>query len=797
MGVSFFETMQGELFDPWGRTVPMDFEVKVEAAPISGLLETGQARLTGVAHLPPYAEHAPLLGTLTLAPLLRRRLIYDFRFTDPAGDELHLHGEKHLRWTSPLRTMTTLHSVLRRGDQELARGVLRFDLHEALALAASIWPSTSLQRLSMIRPDPQVPTSTLLDARETGLLVSLCEAVISPGVHVPAADAVTARRTLRYVTSLPAPTPTAWKLALTGLDLAVRLRTGRSWVDLSLQQRQGLVRALSGPDQGAHSKPFRRLFDLLKTPILSAHFSRPDYLDSLGLPRPAPPAREPPPRYLQQVTAAEDLASETTLRAEVVVVGSGAGGGPLAATLAERGVAVVLLEEGRYHQRADFAGDPMDRMRRLYRDQGMTFTAGAPPISIPMGRAIGGTTTVNSGTCLRVPDHVLAQWRDEGLPEDFTPERFGRWYDKVEAEIGVGPSERRYLGAIADIVGRGADALGLAHGPLPRNAPGCDGQGTCILGCPTDAKRSSNVSWVPRALKAGAQAVTGLPVARVLMRGRRAVGVEARGTDMHGAPKLLRVQADAVVLACGTLLTPGLLMESGVKLPWLGRNLSLHPGMGMFVLCDDDIAPWDAVPQGYAVHGHGIEDVVFEGVYMPPHFAAPTFALDGAELTRWMDGHGRTGQFGFMVRDRGTGRVHRPIGGRAVIRYDLTERSRALLQRGAALLSELLLRGGGREVMTGFGGRPIVRSVAEARALGQHRAPAVDFNLLGAHPLGTCRMGGSARTGVVDPEHRVFGTDNLYVVDGSAVPSSLGVNPQITIMAMALRAGEALASRHG
>ncbi len=798
MGMSFFETMRGELRDRWGRTHPMDFEVRIAAEPIGPLLATGSARLSGVAHAPPWADRAPLDGTFTLQPFTKRKMTYTFRFHDAEGNPLDFHGEKHLRLGSLATTMTTLYGELRREGELLAKGVLHFDLHDAAHLASSLWPSSGFRRKSLTSPAAELPTPTLLDAAGQALLLATAEAIIVPGERVPAADEQTVARTLDYVNALSAPAPALWKAALHALNLAVLTRTGRRLPELHLDDRRVLVQGWKASDEDGKWRPLRRMLDLAFTPIMAAHFSRPDYLRSLGFPNLVQTVKESPERWMRQVLPAEQLDAETTLEAEVIVVGSGAGGGAMAATLAERGIAVAVVEEGPYRSRAEFSGDPMDRMRRLYRDNGMTFTTGRPPISIPMGRMVGGTTAINSGTCLRVPERVLAQWRNElGLPYDFTPAPFGGYYDKVEAELQVAPNEAKYLGRIAQIVAAGAEALTMPHAPLPRNAPGCDGQGTCILGCPTDAKRSSNVSWMPRAMRAGAHVFTGLPVTRLLMRGRRCVGVEARGADRFGAAKVLRIRADAVVLACGSLLTPALLLENGFRSPWLGRNLSVHPGMGMYAMTDEPIAPWDAVPQGYSAHRPGDQDIVFEGIYMPPHFAVANFPLVGAEMTRWMDAHDRTGQFGFMVRDQGVGRVMRPINGVPVIRYDLSKASRRKLQGGAATLAELLLKGGATEVMTNFAGKPIVRTVAEARELADCHISAWDFNLLGAHPLGTTRVARSAEHGVTDFDHKVFGTDNLYVADGGSVPTSLGVNPQLTIMAMAIRAGERLADRLG
>jgi len=796
MGISFHETMRGHLKDRWGCEHPIDFEIRAEASHVQRFVGDGRARLSGVVHAPPWADHAPLDGTIEISPLKNRRIAYRLAFVGDDDRGLIFEGTKDLSWRRPLATLTTLQGRLRAGDTELARGTMQFDLSGLLAFGASWWPSSSFRGPSLqAAGEPGVS----LSSRDRATLASVAQAMLEPGEHVPAADEQTLTDTLALLGKMPAHIVAGFRAGLVWLDAVALAERGRRFSKLSLTRRRALLDAveraeirLPHPD----GLPPGRVLQLVGFALKTAHFSRRDYLDSVGFPQPRAPAPEPPPRWMGQVAPPESLDEESVLEADVLVVGTGAGGATLAAGLAERGLAVAMIEEGRYHQRHEFTGSPLERSRKLWRSSGMTFSVGNPPISIPLGKLVGGTTAINSGTCFRTPDEVLESWRAErGLPEDFTPENFAPHLDRVQQELRFAPNDRKYLGRIADVVARGADALGLEHGPLPRNAPGCDGQGACIFGCPTAAKRSTDISYVPRALRAGAQLFTGMRVTRILTRGRRAVGVEARGVDEHGASKKLTIKARAVVLACGSVATPTLLADNGFRLPALGRNLSVHPALGMWVRCDDDMEPWRAVPQGYGFHAPEARDVRFEGFYLPPHLAGGMVPLHGPELTRWMDGHRHVGQFGFMVRDQSVGSVRRAPGGAPIIRYDLTDATAAQLQLGASLLAEVLLKGGGREVLTCISGVEPIRTVQQARDLRRRSIAPIDFNLLGAHPLGTCRMGASAADAVVDSDHRVFGTDNLYVVDGSAVPSSLGVNPQVTIMAMATRAADLLADR--
>jgi len=285
---------------------------------------------------------------------------------------------------------------------------------------------------------------------------------------------------------------------------------------------------------------------------------------------------------------------------------------------------------------------------------------------------------------------------------------------------------------------------------------------------------------------------------RILVRGTRAIGVEAIGQDAAGARRTLRLRARAVVVAGGALCSSRLLFDNGLRLPRLGKGLSIHPAAGALAMFDESLGePWRAIPQGYQVTGLVDERVHYEGATSPPQLAASLLQVRGAELTRWMDHWDQVGHFGFMVCDKSNGSVGRGPGGGLMVRYDIEPDVLDLLTRGTATLAELLLRGGADEVATGIDGIPIIKSLQEARALASAKLKPRQFRLMGFHPLGTCAMGATPEDGVVDFDHRVFGTQGLYVVDGSSVPTALGVNPQMTIMAMALRAAERLGHHLG
>jgi choline dehydrogenase-like flavoprotein len=532
---------------------------------------------------------------------------------------------------------------------------------------------------------------------------------------------------------------------------------------------------------------------MLMTPLKLSHFNDPELYRQVGcvfgVDRPVKLER---PRYLERVIAASSLADGELVECDVVLVGSGAGGAVAAKELAERGVAVLLVEEGQYHQRDAFTGHAVEMQQKLYRDMGATMALGNAAIPIPLGRAVGGTTVINSGTCYRTPDAVLAAWgREHGLHE-LAPEHMAPHFERVEAVLGVAPADKRYLGGVADVIARGCEALGYAHRPLLRNAPDCDGKGVCCFGCPTDAKRSTNVSYVPLALEAGAMLMTGAKVDRILTDGDRAIGVSVR-TD---AGRVV-VRARSVVIACGALLTPVLLEQNhlGSSSGQLGRNLSIHPAVAAMALFDEHLGAASAIPQGYAIEEFRGEGLLFEGVFAPLDVGAATVQLLGPRLIELLEAYDRAACFGFMIADTSRGRVRPGPGGRPLVSYVMNDNDVARIKRGIEILARVYFAAGAKVVLPLVHGFDELSGEADLERFRRARLSARDLDLSAYHPLSTARMGRDPRSSVVDANHQVHDCRDLYVMDGSALPSSPEVNPQLSIMALATRAALRLAER--
>jgi choline dehydrogenase-like flavoprotein len=631
--------------------------------------------------------------------------------------------------------------------------------------------------------------SERLTERERATLVAVAEAAIPSGRIIAGAGPDIVGRFEAAMVGYGSAMFMTVRGVLRAIDAAAYARYLRPFARLSAARRTSL---LEGWRTGGYLR--RSALRALLMPLKMVHFDDPAFYRALGCVygTDAPAADERPRWRPEQVMA---LAEDQELECDVVVVGTGAGGAVVAKELAELGLAVVMLEEGKYFTRKDFTGRSLDMNQKLYRSVAATMTLGNTSIPVPVGRTVGGTTTVNAGTCYRTPARVLRRWRDElGLGE-FTEDHLAPFYERVEKILGVAPAQHRHLGGAARVIARGADRLGYKHLPLQRNAPECDGKGVCYFGCPSDAKRSTNVSYVPLALRAGAMLVTSAKVDTVVVDGGRAVGVTARAA---GGTARLVVRARAVVLACGTFYTPVLLHDNGLARGsgQLGRNLSIHPAAGAMAWFDEPLASYNGIPQSYAIEEFRDEGILFEGSTMPIDLGAATIPLLGRRFVDLVESFDNVAMFGFMIEDTSRGRVF-SRNGRPIITYMLNDADVARVKRGLEILARVFFAAGARSVAPLVHGFDELRDEDDLRRFRAARMHARDFDLTAYHPLGTCRMGVDPRSSVVSPDHAVWGTPGLYVVDGSSVPSSLAVNPQVTIMAMATRAAGRIAARLG
>ncbi|MBK9258927.1 MAG: GMC family oxidoreductase [Polyangiaceae bacterium] len=653
---------------------------------------------------------------------------------------------------------------------------------------------------SRLRTDSALPEdrSGPFSAREVAMLTAVAEAAMPPGKLLDGAGRPAAEAVNRWLGGLSAEPVGVIRAALWAFELGTLPTHFCGFSALSLDKRMAVMRQWEGSSQPAK----RNLLRAIVTPLKQQHFERPEMFRHVGCQYGLPVVRDEQPRWMAQVTNGREITENQDFECEVVVVGTGAGGAAAAYELASRGRAVLMLEEGDYHRRSSFDGKTSTAYKKLYREQGTTIALGNVNIPVFAGRAVGGTTVINSGTCYRAPERTFAYWRyRHGLPQVFSSEGLSPYYERVEAMLGVAPANSLHLGSIAGIIARGAEHLGLGHQALSRNAPACDGQGICCFGCPTGAKRSTDVSYVPAALNKGAQLITAARVDFVDIVAGRARGVTAAVGDPSLGDKRprIRVKADAVIVAGGTMMTPLLLEQSRACLSsgMLGKNLSIHPATKVMALFDEPVEQWKGIPQSYTIDHFAEEGLLFEGGSLPFDVSALGVPWTGHRFMEMMEKYPYMATFGFMIQEKSRGSVRRGPNGRPLLLYRLNEEDTRRMQRGVEILCEVYQAAGARRVFPFVAGHDEVSTKEDLARLRASRIHAGDMEMAAFHPLGTCRIGTDPSRSCLGPDHEAHDVESLYVCDGSAIPSSLGVNPQMTIMAMALRAAEIVDARLG
>lgn len=506
-----------------------------------------------------------------------------------------------------------------------------------------------------------------------------------------------------------------------------------------------------------------------------------------------------------------DDAARNVCRVEcdVVIVGSGCGGGVAAAVLAAAGHKVVVIEKGNYFTARDYTAIEAPSMEHLYEGGGFVSTLSASALLLA-GSTVGGGTAVNWSACIKTPDDVRGEWaRDRGLPLFATGE-YAAAMDKVFERLGVtaGCAEE---GLQNKVLRKGCERLGYKVESVSRNSSEGHYCGSCGYGCRTGDKRGTDSTWLVDAVSRGAVILTGCKAEKLLLepgraadgRAKRCVGVVARSTN-PAITRTLEVTARVTVSSCGSLLTPVLLRGSGLRNRHIGKNLHLHPTALVWGYFPDTVPDLRGrmyeggiITSLHKVEGGG------PGAPARAILEAPAMGLAGAGTQfPWVSGrdmkermlrYGRTVHLFSMVRDRGSGTVQ----GERRVAYHLDATDRENMRDGMRRALRVLAAAGAAEIGTH-------RSDGQRFACGGATEAALEEFLDGvdvvrgpqskaeawtlcctAHQMGSCRMGATARDGAVDARGESWEAGSLYVCDGSVLPGAVGVNPMVTIQSVA------------
>ncbi len=521
--------------------------------------------------------------------------------------------------------------------------------------------------------------------------------------------------------------------------------------------------------------------------------------EELGYPGPLtpPPSAAEAPKDLPTVSVSGPAA---TLEADVCVIGSGAGGSVIAARLAEAGRSVLVLERGGYHNEQDFRQTEASG-GALYLRGGVMWSEGGQ-MGLLAGSTLGGGTVVNSMVCLRTPEEAREAWAAMGV-EDVAGPEFDHATDRVWERLGVNTEATHYNRNTELMVGA-LERLGHGHERIARNASLDDDPrfcGYCNNACQQGCKRSTLKTYLVDAAAAGARFLVDCKAERVLVEDGRAAGVEATVAGPDGEVAVT-VRAPTVVLGAGAMESPALLLRSGIGGPAVGRHLQLHPAWIVNGVYAEPVESWSGQIQSAVsfAMSHCEEDAGFliESLTLSPALwcGAMSFA-DAADHRAEMRKLAHMATWHGVSHDHGSGRVVLGSDGEAVVRWSLDDPvDRRVAARAHVEVARMHHDAGAEEISTfHFTPRRWRRGEdfdAYLRRL--EGAPAEEYTAYTAHQMSSCRLGADPATSVGDARGELHDTPGVWVGDASALPTAPGVNPMISLMALAdLTAGHILA----
>jgi choline dehydrogenase-like flavoprotein len=485
--------------------------------------------------------------------------------------------------------------------------------------------------------------------------------------------------------------------------------------------------------------------------------------------------------------------------ADVCIIGSGCGVGASAKVLAEAGKKVILLEEGGYYTSRQFDGTEQTAYTHLYQQRAGQATDDLS-VTVLQGRCVGGSSTVNWTTSLRTPDFVLEAWKHKHGVQGLSSEELEPYFERVEQYLDIHEEPFENHNPNNRIILDGAKQLGYRASAVGRNTKDCQKSGACGLGCPFDAKKTVAITYIPDAVTAGATVFANFRANKIDVREKtkRVTGIVF--DEQTQKPKTdFVIEAPIVIVAASAINSPVLLLKSGLanSSGEVGRNLTFHLTSAVLGLYEKIMYGAGGIPQSAMCdeflnkNGDG-GGFWLEAVPIYPTLAGLALPGFGSAHRDRMHAYPNIGATIVLVKEiDSSGRVTVNDEGRASISYSLRGRDLEYLKQGLDVAARVQFAAGARKVMTLHSIPTEFQSPAEiSKKLASAEWGTNEIAMYSAHPLGTCRMGADPRTSVVDSNCQSHDTKGLFVIDGSVMPTSLGVNPQVTILSIAEKSAE-------
>jgi choline dehydrogenase-like flavoprotein len=505
-----------------------------------------------------------------------------------------------------------------------------------------------------------------------------------------------------------------------------------------------------------------------------------------------------------KVTQASDItATEINLKADVVVIGSGAGGAIAAFELARAGKSVIVLEAGPYIPSEKFTEMLAVSMGTLYQDHGGQSNMNGD-IAILQGACVGGSTVVNAALCFRTPDYYFKLWaKDYGLT-NLTSAVMKPYFEKIERNLNIKTVESHETSPGAELIGKGMTKLGYPKGKARRNIKNCTLTGACFSGCASDRKQSMLVTYLPWAVAHGATIFADTRVTQIMAKDGKASGVLATVIDPATGQKKADIRVDAAIVVCaaGPVQTPVLLLKSNLanSSSQVGKNFACHPTMSVTAEFDQEVNDFHGATHSLYMDQNTLPEkggyLLLNAIQEPVEAGFQVEPGTGKPYVAYMTGYKNTIRLISLIHDKNVGQV-KWENGQKQIHYTVDNDDFDAMKKGLTATAKILFASGARKIYLPSSNKIVIESAEQVdKVIGALKNEPARYKYTSFHPQGTCRMGRDPKTTVVNPYGETHDVKNLYVADASLLPTSIGYNPSETVYALASYISDKIVKAH-